>query len=1186
MTSKFVYSQEDQASTIDDDQHKTPKWITQLAGSFHDMIQLAPETLMKFNGNCEEFKIFWTAYTELVRNNRTLTTQAKFRRLRDALQLEEDKDLLSIVDAAEPDLQLAEQVLKDKYVNSSAIDVKLLDRADQVQTVPEGAETSSWEKLLQECIILNAKSKDRGDAVRLKILARLFTKMPTRQQAEITRAKVETLDQMRDYIKQQLEDARWQAELRAKAGPSNRGDVQPFRGGPTTRGQYQQTRGMFRGRGYGQCNRGSQNWQQNSRASINNIKQETLLQCNNAVMEFNTPAQFMPVSNSNLHMSSIDFASVRLSENKSEIYPVLEQREPTPKDSIIKATIGDIEVELLYDTGAKRNLLPAAKFRTQNMVMKPRFRSASGHAIMSSEPGLFTLTINRAKITVEAYVTDLNLAILGLPFTGKCDTFTNGKCTEKIVYHEGEKQVVVYQQREAKPEVNIIEQHDVFLVLPLVGNELIDDILSDVPSSGFAKAATAKTIETPELTALLEKWKSLSEGLGDAGDQEMHRIFVEPGTKPISQPTRRFPVQLMNKARETIAEMWRLDVIENSKSPWCFNIVPVKKTDGSTRITNDYKALNAVSKKDAYPMPRIDEIYENLFHAKIFSKLDLLKGYYQIRLHPDDKDKTAFRFDGKLYQFKRVPMGLHSAPQTFQRLMNRVLEGLPFAKCYLDDIIVFSENVKQHIAHLDEVFKALHKANLRVHKDKCVFAVTEIEFLGNKIGNGWRSPTDEKVKKIKEFPVPTCKKELDSFLGVAGQYRSLIKNFSEKAQPLQELKNSLTGNRKLIWKPKHEQAMRCLKEELTKAPVVALPDVTKPFIVRTDASNHGMGAVLMQEIDGHRRVIEYASTQFDDTQKRYPTIEQEATAILWAVNKWQYYLLGGNFTLETDHRPLQFINSKINSGGKLGRMALRLEEFQPFKVVHIPGKDNTVADALSRMIARIELDYSEEDDIYHRRRQKPEEFISDEQGRLRYVGDGNNRIAVPRKNREEIMKALHEEHGHFHKDRVLELARSRFYWKDMNKDLKAHCKACHQCAIHQDVPFPKAEMKPTVTEVTTLFERWHVDVVGPLPRSANGKTYILMAQDAFSKWPVAKAVSGCPTSKTITEWLQEAIIYQFGVPKEIMTDRGSQLESKEFAEWIQNQGIKHLTSTAYHHQTNGVVERFNKTLEARIRTAM
>ena len=282
--------QEDQASTIDDDQHKaqdrntetvhevdkTPKWITQLAGSFHDMIQLAPETLMKFNGNCEEFKIFWTAYAELVRDNRTLTTQAKFRRLRDALQLEEDKDLLSIVDAAEPDLQLAEQVLKDKYVNSSAIDVKLLDRADQVQTVSEGAETSSWEKLLQECIILNAKSKDRGDAVRLKILARLFTKMPTRQQAEITRAKVETLDQMRDYIKQQLEDARWQAELRAKAGPSNRGDVQPFRGGPTTRGQYQQTRGMFRGRGYGQCNRGSQNWQQNSRASINNIKQETL----------------------------------------------------------------------------------------------------------------------------------------------------------------------------------------------------------------------------------------------------------------------------------------------------------------------------------------------------------------------------------------------------------------------------------------------------------------------------------------------------------------------------------------------------------------------------------------------------------------------------------------------------------------------------------------------------------------------------------------------------------------------------------------------------------------------------------------------------------------------------------------------------------------------------------------------
>src|SRR5699024_1583794 len=221
------------------------------------------------------------------------------------------------------------------------------------------------------------------------------------------------------------------------------------------------------------------------------------------------------------------------------------------------------------------------------------------------------------------------------------------------------------------------------------------------------------------------------------------------------------------------------------------------------------------------------------------------------------------------------PFGLHSAPQTFQRLMNDVLEDLPFARPYLDDIIVFSRNVKEHMRHLEAVFRALNKANLRIHKDKCVYAVSQVEFLGFKVGNHVRSPTSAKVEKIRKLPTPTCKKDLDQLLGIFGQYRSLIKDFAAKAQCLYELKKKLVGKRKLEWTAEHEAALNQLKEELTKPPVTALPDVTKPFIVRTDASGTGMGAVLLQEVDGKRRVIEYASKQFTDTQKRYPTIEQE-----------------------------------------------------------------------------------------------------------------------------------------------------------------------------------------------------------------------------------------------------------------------------------------------------------------------
>ena len=266
-------------------------------------------------------------------------------------------------------------------------------------------------------------------------------------------------------------------------------------------------------------------------------------------------------------------------------------------------------------------------------------------------------------------------------------------------------------------------------------------------------------------------------------------------------------------------------------------------------------------------------------------------------------------------------------------------------------------------------------------------------------------------------------------------------------------------------------------------------------------------------------------------------------------------------------------------------MALRLQEFQPFKIIHIPGKDNHEADFLSRLVATITLDYSEPDDIHHRKQAKPSEFVTDEMGRFRFVGDGNNRLAIPRKHRREIMKALHDDHGHFHHDRVLELARSRFYWKDMNKDIKEYVKACHRCAIGLDSVIPKAKMKPTVTEVSIPFERWHFDVIGPLPVSSKGNSYVLVAQDAFSKWPEAMAVSTCPTTQVIIDWLYATIICRFGQPKEIMTDRGSQLESKECTEWMKSQGIDHLLSTPYHHQTNGVVERFNGTLEGRLRTS-
>jgi len=856
----------------------------------------------------------------------------------------------------------------------------------------------------------------------------------------------------------------------------------------------------------------------------------------------------------------------------------------------IDASIDDNKVSLLWDPGAAHTLLPHHLF--PETTLTKRFTSASGHPINAYGPVHVNLTMNDELIPVKAYINDMNLSILGRNFTGKTTAESDGTSTTRICLLHENKTIPIYQ-RPRRKNTNRFDQTstyaDICQILPCDRSELIDDILKDISNtedSGFH--LSGETLSSPKLAKLLEKWQKLSIGLGDYGDKVMMRIYMDPNTPPVVNPQRRIPPKWIPATRDAVEELLNLGVISYSKSPFRSNMVHVKKPDGSVRIAFDYKALNDVCKKDAYPMPRIDEIFESLSKAKVFSKLDLTKGYYQVRIHPADREKTAFSFEGRLYEFNRIPFGLHSAPQEFQRMMNEVLAGLPFAKPYLDDIIIFSDSLEEHIKHLEIVFKALNRANLRINSKKCIYAVTQVEFLGYKVGAGLRSPTDKKMEQIKNFRTPTSKAELDTFIGITGQYRALINGYSSKAQCLTDLKKRLRGKKRLdfksFWTAEHEKAMNELKDELTKPPVTALPDLNRPFIVRTDASNLGMGAVLLQVVNGHRRIIEYASKQFSDTQKRYPTIEQEATAILWALVKWQHFLLGGGFTLETDHRPLQFLTSKINSNGKLARMALRLQEFQPFNIIHIPGKENVEADYLSRLIATISLDYSEQDDIYQRRMNKPAEFISDGRGRFRFVGDGNNRLAIPAKHREEIMKALHDDHGHFHLDRVLDLARSRFYWKGMNKDIKNYIKSCHQCALSQHSAPPKAEMKSTVSEVTRPFERWHFDIIGPLPASSCGNKYVFVAQDAFSKWPEASAVKTCPTTQTITEWLQQNVVLRFGTPSEIMTDRGSQLESKEFRDWIQDNGISHLLASPYHHQTNGVVERFNGTLESKIRT--
>ena len=652
-------------------------------------------------------------------------------------------------------------------------------------------------------------------------------------------------------------------------------------------------------------------------------------------------------------------------------------------------------------------------------------------------------------------------------------------------------------------------------------------------------------------------------------DIEKHAIELLPGSKPVCIPERKVPVKWRALAQREIEEMRAEGLIRAGKGEWAFPVVVIPKKDGSIRLAIDYRRLNEMTKKCAYPMPRVDEMLEALVGSVVFTKLDLMKGYYQVEMEERAKELTAFRFDGHLYEFNRMPFGLTTAPQTFQRVMHKALAGLTNVRCYLDDVIIFSRSIEEHRGHVRQVLEALEKAGLRLKGKKCSFAVKELEFLGFRLSEEGRRPSEEKIQAVRDFPRPKSVKEVERFVGLAGYYRDLIPQFANITVPLTNLTKK---NTEFVWSQQCELAFQELKQRLVSNPVVRLPDFDKPFFVRTDASDVAMGAVLQQEENGKRHVVAYASQKFNSTQLRYPTIVKEATALMWALEKFRHYLLGGEFKIETDHKPLKWLRSMTNADGRLGRMARRLAEFQTWEIDHIPGKENVDADALSRIdnCIRVLIAADQVDAELDRRRQARPDHYVEENNQIFFVADGKRRLWVPARKRGELLKDVHDRLAHIGTERVMALARDRFYWPSMMKQIKWHVKHCETCARKKVACFPKAPLAPIDTTNLLPGDQWCMDTV-ELDPSATGKKYAVCLQDRVSKWPEALAVITTDAG-TIIDWLEE-LFDRMGKPTSIVTDRGPQFESREFQQFLANHEVEHHLTSRYRHQCNGLAER-------------
>ena len=475
---------------------------------------------------------------------------------------------------------------------------------------------------------------------------------------------------------------------------------------------------------------------------------------------------------------------------------------------------------------------------------------------------------------------------------------------------------------------------------------------NEVPShlkelySSSVKDLTSEEAEKVQ-QLLFRHLEIFSQGPNDLGSTELVKHHIETGqAQPIRGPVYPVPLAKRKEIDSMIEQMLQQGIIEESSSPWRSPVVLIKKADNSWRFCVDYRALNAVTVKDAYMLPRTDLTLESLSGSAWYTTLDMTSGYWQVALDEESKPKTAFSAGTELYQFVRMPFGLCGAPATFERLVENVLKGMTaeYVKVFLDDVLVHSGEFDRHLEHLDRVFTRIREAGFKLSPKKCKLFRRSTQFLGHIISEDGIATSPDKISAITQWPVPRNLKQLRGFLGFCGYYRRFIPQFSEIASPLHELTQK---GRKYHWSARCQEAFETLKEKLTESPVLGYPREAGEFVLDTDASGEGLGAVLHQVQEGKEVVISYFSRALSPSERRYCVTKRELLAVVAALKHFHHYLFGQSFVIRTDHGSLKWLMNFRNPEGMIARWIQRLQEYE-FRIEYRPGRLHSNADALSR----------------------------------------------------------------------------------------------------------------------------------------------------------------------------------------------------------------------------------------------
>lgn len=660
---------------------------------------------------------------------------------------------------------------------------------------------------------------------------------------------------------------------------------------------------------------------------------------------------------------------------------------------------------------------------------------------------------------------------------------------------------------------------------------------------------------------------------------------------PVYRRPRRLSHQQRNEVRDLVSDLLKRNIIRPSNSPYASAIVPVPKKTGEIRLCVDYRPLNKVTLRDNHPLPLPDDCLEHLGNKKFFTILDLRNGFNQIKMHEDSVKYTSFVTPDGQYEYLRIPFGLKNGPAVFQRVINNILRDLIAEGklvVYMDDIVVASNDFKEHLKIITEVIRRLRNFGLELNLKKCKFAQTEFEYLGfHADANGLR-PSDRHIQAIKLYPEPKNHKQLKACNGLFSFFRKFVQSFSRIAYPLIKLENS---DGPYVFSNECRDAFLSLKQKLVEAPVLSIFDHKRETELHCDACSRGFGASLMQKQDDKKfHPVAYYSKTTSPAESRLHSYELETLAVVYALRRFHTYFDRRPFKIVTDCDALVRTLANENNSSKIARWALMMEQYN-YTVQHKPGKSMAHVDALSRMehvgvVSDLDIDFqlrvaqSRDPEICrlreHLETADSNEYELKDEVVYQISPSGARRLYVPREMINNVIRHIHEKIGHLGIDKCCCEIKRHYWFPLMKTRVHNFIRNCLKCIVHSAPPRSNKRNLFNIPKTPLPFNTVHIDHLGPLPSVISKKKYILVVIDAFTKFTKLYAAATTKSKESCT--ILDNYFTNYSKPRRLISDRGTSFTSEEFKKFLEERNIQHILNATASPQANGQVERVNRVL--------